>query len=420
MHDSKVRSRLKAQLTKFALALCGDLPKPLAKFVTQMLFGIQASQDVKLSNIGRALGETIPLIRTEKRLSRNLKHAELEQELSHKLVDMASARVQQDTVLALDLSDIRKEYARKMEHLATVWDGSSGETHPGYWLVDVTAAEVHGSEIVPVCQKLFSTKAKEFRSENAEILSVVEAANRSLNGRGIWTMDRGCDRKKLLEPLLDKHLRFVIRAVGDRMVRDRRGRLRSVAEVAAGCRLRHQARVVKIDKGQEKTYDLHYGAEPFRLVGRDEPLWLVVVAGFGEQPILLLTNLKLRARDSESLWWAARIYWTRWKIEETFRFVKQSYNLEDIRVMKYQRLKNLVVLVTAAAYFAATYLGQQMKLRILAEKLLIISQRFFGIPPFRFYALADGIRRLLSGSAFRPPQESPPDTQLELALVWSA
>ena len=420
MHDSKVRSRLKAQLTKFALALCGDLPKPLAKFVTQMLFGIQASQDVKLSNIGRALGETIPLIRTEKRLSRNLKHAELEAELTTKLVEMASVRIQQDTVLALDLSDIRKEYAQKMEHLATVWDGSSGETHPGYWLVDVTAAEVHGSEIVPVCQKLFSTKAKEFRSENAEILSVVEAANRSLNGRGIWTMDRGCDRKKLLEPLLDKHLRFVIRAVGDRMVRDRRGRLRSVAEVAAGCRLRHQARVVKIDKGQEKTYDLHYGAEPFRLVGRDEPLWLVVVAGFGEQPILLLTNLKLRARDSESLWWAARIYWTRWKIEETFRFVKQSYNLEDIRVMKYQRLKNLVVLVTAAAYFAATYLGQQMKLRILAEKLLIISQRFFGIPPFRFYALADGIRRLLSGSAFRPPQESPPDTQLELALVWSA
>jgi hypothetical protein len=192
MHDSKVRFRLKAQLTKFAHEFCSDLPKPQEKFVTQMLFSIQASQDVKLSNIGRALGESIPLIRTEKRLSR--KHAELEEELSRKLVEMASVRIQQDTVLALDLSDIRKEYAQKMEHLATVWDGSSGETHPGYWLVDVTGAEVHGSEIVPVCQKLFSTKAKEFRGDNAEILSVVDAANRSLNGRGVWTMDRGCDR----------------------------------------------------------------------------------------------------------------------------------------------------------------------------------------------------------------------------------
>lgn len=420
MHDSKVRSRLKAQLSKFTSELCGGLSKPLTKFVSEMLYGIQSSQDVKLSNIGRALGEAIPLIRTEKRLSRNLKHAEIETELTSKLVAMASTRICEDTVLALDLSDIRKEYARKMEHLATVWDGSTGETHPGYWLVDVTAAEVNGSDIVPVCQKLFSAEAKEYVSENAEILSVVDAANRHLNGRGIWTMDRGCDRKKLLEPLLDKHLRFVIRSTGERMVRDRRGRLRGIAELAAGCKLRHQARVVKIDKGQEKTYELHYGAEPFRLVGRDEMLWLVVVAGFGEQPILLVTNLKLRARDSESVWWAARIYWTRWKIEETFRFVKQSYNLEDIRVMKYRRLKNLVVLVTAAAYFAATFLGQKMKLRILTEKLLVISQRFFGIPPFRFYALADGIRRLLSGSAFQPRQKSPPDAQLELALIWSA
>ncbi|MFP5211473.1 MAG: hypothetical protein ACLGRW_19480 [Acidobacteriota bacterium] len=66
MHDSKVRSRLKAQLMKFAAELFGELPKPLGKFVTRMLFGIQASRDVKLSNIGRALGESIPLIRTGK------------------------------------------------------------------------------------------------------------------------------------------------------------------------------------------------------------------------------------------------------------------------------------------------------------------------------------------------------------------
>ncbi len=113
-----------------------------------------------------------------------------------------------------------------------------------------------------------------------------------------------------------------------------------------------------------------------------------------------------------------RIYLTRWKIEETFRFIKQSYNLEDIRVMKYQRLKNLVVLVTAAAYFAATFLGQKMKLRILCEKLLIISQRFFGIPPFRFYALADGIKGILSQTSPGPTEDPLPNLQLELLLGW--
>ncbi len=54
--------------------------------------------------------------------------------------------------------------------------------------------------------------------------------------------------------------------------------------------------------------------------------------------------------------------------------------MEDIRVLHYQRLKKLIVLVTAAAYFAATFLGQKLKLKILCEKLLIISRRFFGIP----------------------------------------
>jgi hypothetical protein len=101
-------------------------------------------------------------------------------------------------------------------------------------------------------------------------------------------------------------------------------------------------------------------------------------------------------------------------------FAASSARASGLWVLKYQHLKNLVVLVTEAAYCAATFLGQQMKLCILTEKLLVISQRFFGIPPFRFYALADGIRRVLSGGTFQPPQESPPGTQLELALVWSA
>jgi hypothetical protein len=44
-----------------------------------------------------------------------------------------------------------------------------------------------------------------------------------------------------------------------------------------------------------------------------------------------------------------------------------------------------------------------MKLRILCEKLLIISQRFFDVPPFRFYALAEGIRRVLAPGTFSQP-----------------
>ena len=38
----------------------------------------------------------------------------------------------------------------------------------------------------------------------------------------------------------------------------------------------------------------------------------------------------------------------------------------------------------------------------MAEKLSIVSQRFLGIPPFRFYALADGIQRILLQTSLDP------------------
>jgi hypothetical protein len=415
MQHSKIHSRLKAQLTRFSSELTAGLSKPLRNFVGEMLFGIQASQDVKLSNIARSLQETIPLLKTEDRLSRNLQAQELETHLRAGLLRLGSRRVESNTVLCLDLSDVCKPYARKMEFLDQVWDGSAGEVHAGYWLCSVVGTQVHGNELTPLYQQLFSVRAQEFVSENQEILSAIDQVRAHTQGRGIWAMDRGGDRRKLLEPLLERRERFVIRSTGQRMVLDRRRHRVTVHHLGACCRLRHRAQIIKIENGQEKLYELRYGAEPIRLPGREEPLQLVVVAGFGQQPLLLLTSLD-GVRDSQSLWWIVQIYLTRWKIEETFRFVKQSYNLEDIRVLRYQRLKNLVLLMTAAAYFAATFLGQKLKLNILCEKLLIISQRFFGIPPFRFYALADGIRNILSRCNPKPPADPLKNLQLELLL----
>jgi len=56
-------------------------------------------------------------------------------------------------------------------------------------------------------------------------------------GRGIWAMDRGGDRRKLLEPLLERRERFVIRSTGQRMVLDRR-RHRVTFSVCARWRMR--------------------------------------------------------------------------------------------------------------------------------------------------------------------------------------
>lgn len=99
---------------------------------------------------------------------------------------------------------------------------------------------------------------------------------------------------------------------------------------------------------------------------------------------MILTNLAVR-RSRKSVWHVVQSYITRWRIEDVIRFVKQSYRLEDMRCLTYHRLQALMALVTAAAYFAAVYLGLRMKLRVLAGHVLRASKRVFGIPDFRLY-----------------------------------
>ena len=51
------------------------------------------------------------------------------------------------------------------------------------------------------------------------------------------------------------------------------------------------------------------------------------------------------------------------------------------------------------AYFASVYLGKGAKLAILVQQIERAAKRIYGVPEFRFYAIADGIKQLLYGRA---------------------
>ncbi len=61
----------------------------------------------------------------------------------------------------------------------------------------------------------------------------------------------------------------------------------------------------------------------------------------------------------------------------------------------YISIRNVVVFVLAVSYFASAYLGQNIKLKMLVERIFLVSKRFFGVPSFFNYAIADGIFNLL-------------------------
>ena len=119
---------------------------------------------------------------------------------------------------------------------------------------------------------------------------------------------------------------------------------------------------------------------------------MVVVKGFGQEPMLLITSLPVNG-SFESQWRVVEAYLSRWRVEETIRFVKQSYGLEGIRVMSYARIRNMASLVLASAYFATVWIGRSVRREVLAEHLTRLGKRLGEVPEFAAYAIADGIKR---------------------------
>lgn len=394
--SSKIAGKIKSQISRFAHKVSGDFKKPLRKFLVQMLYGIQASKDVKLSNIARSLNEEIALIKTENRLSRNLGRMDLTERINRNLMAEGGKRIKGETVIALDLSDLDKRYAQKMEYLALVRDGSTGETKSnGYWLMDVLGADVEGEDLIPLYGELYSQEAEGFRSENCQILNAIDRVMEGIGQKGVWAIDRGGDRSRLLKGFFERKLRFVVRLVGERDLILDKGQKRNALKIAWGCHCPHQREVTIEKEGESKNKIISVGHLKVQLPFDKQTLSLVVVKGFGEKPMMLLTNVNVK---SLGLMRVLEIYLTRWKCEESYRFIKQAYQLEDVRVLSYTALRNMMVLVQAVFYFVSAELGKKLKLNILLKKIFEKAKRFFEIPEFKQYAIADGIYKILFSS----------------------
>jgi len=192
------------------------LPKVAGRFVGEALYGILSKQSVRVSEVARSLNEPIRLIKTENRLCRELGRRELGERITEKVIEEGAFHVKKDTLLIIDPSDVTKKYAKKMEYLAEVRDGSEKTIGKGYWTVRVVGAELETVKIIPLYERLYSQEAPDYDSENTETLKAVDRVRRHVGDRGIWVMNRGGDRRKLFAPFLDREIGFIVRLEGDR------------------------------------------------------------------------------------------------------------------------------------------------------------------------------------------------------------
>lgn len=413
MNYSLIASRLRAKIAQFSGELCGSLGKIPTRLVMEMIYGLVASQSVLLTDIARTLEEKIGLRKTHGRLSRNLQTRGIGENVEKELLEHASGRVREDTLLIVDPSDLTKKYAEKMEYLTTVRDGSDDTLGSGYHLLHIVGCEVNGDSLVPLILRLYSSEAPGYGSENHQILSAIDGVRKACGGRGIYVMDRGGDRRNLLVPLLERGVRFIVRQTGNRHVLSGR-RKKSVAEWAETCECPYTEVVSKVEDGREKTYRLTFGCRKVRLPEQEAGLTLLVVHGFGKKPLMLLIHGDVQ-KSRKSLWRWIRAYLKRWTVEETIRCVKQCYNVENVRLLTYRSLCNLMPLLNAALYFTAVLIGPQSRIRVTAGYVLKAAKRLFGIPHFGSYALSDGLRSIFQRHP-RRPHELLPKKQSDLPL----
>jgi len=394
--NSRTVAAVKGQLSKFSGIISKGLPKVKQRLVREMIYGIQAGKDVKLSSITRSLNEPIPLIKTEDRLSRNLDDRDFTEEINNQICRLGSKKVLDDMVIAIDPGDIRKRYASRMECLCKIRDGSEHEIGNGYWLAKAVAADIEHKKVIPLYLEAYSQEAKGFLSENDQLFKVIDTVGATMGNKGIYAIDRGGDRGKLYEKFLEKgkEKRFVIRLTQQRDL-IHKGIRKNCLLVATHLPCPYQTVIIKYEDGKEEKTTVSYNVLPVKLPGYAHPLFFVVVKGFGKVPMMLLTSCPVNIKSKESIWRIVEIYLTRWKCDESFRYIKQCYNLEDIRVRHYTSIRNVVVLILAVTYFAAVCLGDNLKLKMLVERIYLVSKRFFGVPTFFNYAIADGLYNLL-------------------------
>jgi len=410
----QISNKLRVQIAGFSGELSKSLKKVGKRFTEEMIYGILSSGSVHITEISRSLEEDITMHKTHDRLCRNLAWDELEETIGDGVLKKGASYVNKDTLIVIDPTEIVKPYAKKMEYLAKVRDGSTKEIVNGYWMIQAVATNVKSKKIVPLISRLYSTISPDFESENKLIEKAVQDIYDTTGYNGTIVFDRGGDRRKLLIPWTSNYLvNYIVRQVGERHLHYGR-QLISALDIAGKCKMKYRETITRMKDNKIIVTDIDFGFAPVKLPEFPERrLNLVVVKGFGEKPMMLLTTLDVK-QSRKSIWKIVQSYISRWKIEETIRFIKQSYRLEDIRLLTYKKLKNMITFVLAASYFICVHLGLSERLKILAAHAMKAAKRLFGIPDFNYYCIQDGVRSIFARTPkgiLRNDQNAPPDSK---------
>ena len=382
--------QMKRKILTFSNKISKCLSKPEKKFTADITYGMLASGSCLLTDVVDKLHEPSKKINVVDRLSKHLDKGTPASAAASYLQQVRNW-VPADPVIHIDDSDVVKPDGYKFESLGIVRDGSESTStknvyKKGYHVTEACVLTT-SNHPVSIFSKIHSSAEKGYKSANVITFEAMEQGA-ALFKRATFCMDRGYDDNKMFLQLDDLEQDYVIRLTSKRKLL-----YHNKWTPATELRDRRKGKIKTSVFYRGKEHEAYISHVRVQITASRKDIYLVLVYGITEHPMMLATNKEIKSK--EDVLRVARIYFSRWKIEEYFRCKKQMFQFENFRVRKLHAINALNFYITVCMAFLAMV---SMEPESNALKIAIIKtanpvkEKVF----FCYYRLAKGISGILS------------------------
>ena len=390
VHFTSNTYQMKREILSFSNKISRNLPKPERKFIADMNYGILSSGSCILTDIVDQLQEPSRKINIVDRLSRHLAKGTPKEALKAYLTQVKKWCPDQP-VIHIDDSDVVKPDGYKFESLGWVRDGSESTAtknvyKKGYHVTEATVL-TDSNHPVSIFSEIHSSKEKNFTSINDVTFSAMERA-KALFGKATFVMDRGYDDNKMFLKLDSMEQEYVIRLTAKRKLLYHN---KWVYATELCNRRKGKVKLPLFYKG--KMHDTYLSHIKVQITASRKDIYLVLVYGITEHPMMLATNKEIKSKDDVIR--AAKLYFSRWKIEEYFRCKKQVFQFENFRVRKLKAINALNFYITLCMAFLG-HISMKSETNMLKVAIIRTADPIKEKIVFCYYRLAKGISGILS------------------------
>lgn len=382
--------QMKREILNFTNKISGRLSKPEKKFTADITYGMLASGSCLLTEVAAQLHEPSKKINVVDRLSRHLEKG-VPVVAAASYLQLIKKWIPSEPVIHIDDSDVVKPDGYQFESLGIVRDGSESTStksvyKKGYHVTE--ACVLTGSNHpVSIFSKIHSSSEKDYKSANTITFQAMEQGA-ALFGKATFAMDRGYDDNKMFLKLDELRQDYVIRLKSNRKLL-----YRNKWTTATELRNRRKGKIKTNMLYRGKQQEAYLSHVKVQITASRKDIYLVLVYGITEHPIMLATNKDIRSK--EDVIKVARTYFSRWKIEEYFRCKKQMFRFENFRVRKLKAINALNFYITLCMAFLA-HISMKSETHALKAAIIQTADPIKEKVYFCYYRLAKGISGILS------------------------